>query len=162
MHIRRFTNTDAAPVSALIARTLRISNAADYPPEEIESLVARMHPGYILERAGGTHFYVAEENDAILGCGAIGPFFGREDESILLTIFVLPECQGQGVGRRIVETLERDEYGQRARRIEIPASITGLPFYRRLGYEFKDGNAELDADRLYRLEKRREENRSNI
>ena len=40
MHIRFFTPPDAAPVSALIARTLRTSNAADYPPEEIESLVA--------------------------------------------------------------------------------------------------------------------------
>lgn len=153
MQIRRFIPSDAAPVSALIARTLRISNAVDYAPGEIEDLVARMQPDFILQRAAWTHFYVAEENDTIIGCGAIGPYWDREDESSLFTIFVLPEWQGRGVGRRIVETLERDEFALRAKRIEIPASVTGLAFYRKLGYDFKDGCAEIDEEHLYRLEK---------
>ena len=58
--------------------------------------------------------------------------------------------------RRIVETLEADEYALRARRIEIPASITGLEFYRRLGYTFKNGNEKVDEEGLYRLEKLRQ------
>lgn len=43
------------------------------------------------------------------GCGAIGPYWGKEDESSLFTIFVLTDYQGKGVGRRIVETLENDD-----------------------------------------------------
>ena len=54
------------------------------------------------------------------------------------------------MGRRIVETLEQDEYALRAKRIEIPASITGLPFYRKLGYDFKNGNDQLDDEMMYR------------
>ena len=53
----------------------------------------------------------------------------------------------------IVGALEQDEFALRARRIEIPASITGLPFYRKMGYSFKDGKAEIDEEQLYRLEK---------
>ena len=49
--------------------------------------------------------------------------------------------------------MEKDEFALRAKRIEIPASITGLPFYQRLGYSFKDGKTELDDEHLYRLEK---------
>ena len=76
-----------------------------------------------------THFYVAEELDIIIGCGAIGPYWGKKDEISLFTVFVLPEYQRKGVGRTIIETLERDEFFLRAKRIEIPASITGVPFY---------------------------------
>ncbi len=156
MIIRRFQEADAPAVSELIIHTLRVSNAKDYPPEMLEELALHMQPGDILSRAAWTHFYVAEEAEKMIGCGAIGPYWGREDESSLFTIFVLPGCQGRGVGRRIVETLEGDEYALRAKRIEIPASVTGLPFYRKLGYDFKNGCAELDEERLYRLEKYRD------
>lgn len=153
MIIRRFNSTDAPAVSALIIITLRVSNTKDYPPDMMEELVLHMQPADILQRASWTHFYVAEEEGRLVGCGAIGPYWGKEDESSLFTIFVLPEYQGQGIGRKIVETLEGDEYALRAKRIEIPASITGLPFYRKMGYDFKNGCAELDEERLYRLEK---------
>ena len=68
-------------------------------------------------------------------------------------ILLLPECQGKGVGRKIIETLERDEYFIRAKRVEVPASITGAGFYRKLGYEYKNGIDHPDEERLYRLEK---------
>jgi hypothetical protein len=55
-----------------------------------------------------------------------------------------------------METLEKDEYFLRAKRIEIPSSITGCQFYRKFGYDYKNGIAELNDERLYRLEKFRE------
>ena len=153
MIIRKFTEQDAQAVSELIVTTIRISNTKDYPADLMEELVKTETPEHVLQRASWTHFYVAEEAGKIIGCGAIGPYWGKEDESSLFTIFVLPEWQGKGVGKAIVETLEKDEYGLRANRIEIPASITGLPFYRKLGYGFKDGIDTVDEEHLYRLEK---------
>ena len=155
MNIRRFSENDAKEVSDLIIKTLMITNTKDYPVERMEELAKRQQPANILERAGQTHFYVAEDSGYIIGCGAIGSYWGKEDESCLFSIFVLPEYQGKGVGRMIVETLEKDEYFLRAKRIEVPASITGLEFYRKLGYDYKNGNSEMDEERLYRLEKRR-------
>ena len=157
MTIRKFDPADAQAVSNVITTTIRISNTQDYPPELMEELIRHQQPADVLQRASWTHFYVAEDDEKIIGCGAIGPYWGKEDESSLFTIFVLPECQGKGVGRKIVETLEQDEYALRAKRIEIPASITGLPFYRKMGYGFKNGRAELDEERVYRLEKYRQE-----
>ena len=153
MFIRRFCTEDAKEVSDLIIRTMRITNTRDYPVEMMEELITHQQPEDVLKRASWTHYYVAEEDGKIIGCGAIGPYWDKEDESSLFSIFVLPECQGQGIGRAIVETLEKDDYALRAKRIEIPASITALKFYRKLGYEYKNGVAALDSERLYRLEK---------
>jgi len=71
----------------------------------------------------------------------------------LLTIFVLPEFHGQGIGSNIIDTLESDEFFLRAERIEIPASITAVEFYRKKGYEYKNGIKALDDEQHYRLEK---------
>jgi N-acetylglutamate synthase-like GNAT family acetyltransferase len=153
MEIRRLKEQDAQAVSELIITTIRISNVGDYSAELMEELVKTQTPEHVLQRASWTHFYVAEDADAIIGCGAIGPYWGKEDESSLFSIFVHPDHQGEGIGRAIVETLEKDEFALHARRIEIPASITGLPFYQKMGYSFKNGNTEIDEEQLYRLEK---------
>lgn len=155
MFVRRFAETDAKEVSDLIIKTIRISNTKDYPVEMMEELTRRMQPEDVLKRASWTHFYVVEENSAIVGCGAIGPYWDKTDESSLFTIFVLPEHQGRGIGKLIIETLEKDEYALRAKRIEIPASITGLEFYRRMGYDYKNNVSAPDEEGLYRLEKHR-------
>lgn len=155
MRIRRFEEKDAQPVSALIAKTLRTTNIRDYSPEFIENEVKVLTPEYIAWRATWTHFYVVCEGETIIGCGAIGPYWGSETESSLFTIFVLPEHQGRGIGRRIIQALEADEYALRAKRIEIPASITACEFYRKMGYDYKQGVNTVDEEGLYRLEKHR-------
>ena len=153
MEIRRIEPGDENRVSNLIRKTISISNIKDYPKELMDALIAVETPEHVLERASWTHFYVVIDEDEIIGCGAIGPYWGKEDESSLFTIFVLPDYQGKGVGRRIVETLENDEYGLRAHRIEIPASITGVPFYLKMGYKFKNVISEPDEEYLVRMEK---------
>ena len=154
INIRLFDKADAEAVSAVIAKTADISNAKDYPPQYIEDLKNAFEPNDVIRRASWTHFYVVEEDGRIVGCGAIGPFWDSLTESCLFTIFVLPEMQGHGLGRKLIETLEADEYGQRAVRIEVPASITAHEFYHKLGYEYKGGEKKLDENELvYRMEK---------
>ena len=97
--------------------------------------------------------YVICDGEKVVGTGTIAPFWGSVTESILLTIFVLPDYQGRGLGRLLIETLEADEYAKRASRIEIPASLTAVNFYRHLGYDYKNGVTEPEDGLLYRLEK---------
>ncbi len=153
--IRRFEEGDAEEVSALVIRTLRTVSIRDYSEAYIEDLVQRMQPPDMRKRAEWTHFYVACHSGRIVGCGAIGPYWDRVNESCLFTFFVLPEYEGRGIGRRIMDALEKDEFFLRAERIEIPASITAVPFYLKMGYGYRDGVREPDADGLVRLEKHR-------
>ena len=151
--MRLITESDAQAVSELIRKTISISNKKDYPEELMDQLIESETPEHIIELASWTHFYVADLCGSIVGCGAIGPYWGKEDESSLFTIFVLPEYQGKGVGRLIINTLEKDEFFTRAKRIEIPASITGVPFYLKMGYDYKNGITEPDEEHLIRMEK---------
>lgn len=122
----------------------------------MEKLAKAYNAEKVLNVASYAHMYVFEFDGKIIGTGSISSFWGSETESILLSIFVLPEFHGKGVGRKIINILETDEFYVRASRIEIPASITATEFYRKFGYDYKNGVKELDNEHHYRLEKFKE------
>jgi len=153
MKIRRFEEKDAKKVSELIVETLQKTNIKDYSADSIENHVNNFQPEHVLERASWTHFYVAEEKGNIIGCGAIAPYWDKIDESSLFTNFISPEHQGKGIGRKIIETLEKDKYFLRAKRIEIPASITAVAFYKKMGYNCKNRVNRADDEGIVRMEK---------
>lgn len=148
-----YQEEDAEEFLNLIIRNLREVNVKDYGEESIAEQVAIYDTNWLKSRAGYAHEYVFWIGNTIVGIGGISSFWGSLTESILLNIFVLPEFHGQGVGSYIIDTLEKDELFLRAERIEIPASITAVEFYRKKGYDYKNGIKELDEEQLYRLEK---------
>ena len=151
--IRSFQEGDEDAVAGVVRETLQISNSRDYPEEFIRENIESHTAEVIRARARESHFYVACDGGTVIGCGGITGYWGSETESYLTTIFVLPACQGRGVGRRIVETLEADEYFRRAWRTEVGSSLTAVGFYRKMGYRYKNGVTGPDRDGVVRLEK---------
>ena len=151
--VRKYDEKDEDEVLNLIHRNSLEINSKDYGLEFMQNFVDVCDKNWLRKRASFCHMYVAEEKGRIIGVGGISSYFGSLTESIILNVFVLPECHGMGIGRRIVQTLENDEYGIRADRIEVPASITAKDFYYKLGYRFKDDVEELDEEKHYRMEK---------
>lgn len=155
MEIRRFEDRDAGEVSAVVGRSLREVNIRDYPAEEVEALAQEYSGEEIRRIAAQAHMYVARDGDRIVGTGSIGSYEGSREESILLTIFVLPEYMGQGIGKKIIQALEGDEYFLRASRVVISSSITACTFYEKMGYGYKDGVKVLEEEDHYWMEKLR-------
>lgn len=151
--IRRLEEDDAKAVAKIICKNFLEVNIKDYQQVEMEYMAKIYGEEKVLEINKKAHSYVACLDNSIVGCGSIASFWGRKDESILLTIFVLPELHGKGIGTQIVNVLENDEYFLRAKRIEVPSSITACDFYRKLDYNYKNGVRELDDEKHYRLEK---------
>ena len=139
LFVRLFIESDAVAVQDIIHRGLREVNSKDYPAELIEEYCAYFTLEKIKSQADSAHMYVAVAGDKIVGTGSIAPYWGSEKESILLTIYVLPEMIKQGIGTAIINTLEQDEYFLRANRIEIPSSVTAVKFYQKIGYTPKNG-----------------------
>ena len=153
MEIRLFKEEDAAELSQMICKTIKLVNSKDYTEDFIQETIDLLTPEEMINRSKWMHLYVVVLDESIVGCGGIGAYWGSETESRLFNIFVSADHQGQGIGRKIIETLEKDDYFLRASRIEIPASISGLPFYKKMGYNFKNENDQIDEEGLYRLEK---------
>ena len=152
-----YQEQDAEEIVSLIARNFREVNVKDYGAEAMEALVASHDVDWFKGVASYAHVYVFRNEGKIVGVGSISSFWGSPTESILLTVFVLPELHHQGIGNFIIDTLEADELFLRADRIEIPASVTAVEFYRKWGYDYQNGVRELDEEQHYRLEKFRKD-----
>ncbi len=157
--LRRFRSGDEFAVSEVIRTTLTVSNSRDYSPEVIKYNIESHSPEVMAKRAAESHFYVAVDGKKIIGCGGITGYWGSTTESYLISVFILPEYQKRGIGRRIIEALEADEYFLRAWRTEVGSSLTAVNFYRKMGYEYKNGVSSPDEIGIVRLEKRNEKSR---
>ncbi len=153
--IRAFCADDAEEMANVVATTLKISNSRDYAEDVILENIHSHSAERLLEQAKSGHFFVACDEEKIVGCGGIVGYWGSLTESFIMTIFVLPAYQKMGIGRRIIETIEQDEIFLRANRIEIASSITACDFYRKLGYTYKNGITTPDEGGCIRLEKYR-------
>jgi len=152
LKIELIKENEIKDVENVIARAARQTMAVFYPDCSVEYVIESLSGQNLIDRISWTHFYVAKLDEKVIGCGAIGSFWGSETESSLFNIFIDPDYQGKGYGKQLVRVLENDEYGKRAKRIEIPASITGIPFYRRLGYKFKNDEL-IYEDGHFKMEK---------
>jgi len=153
MTIRLINEKDYKKVADMIARSVNNSAFTKfYPQQSIEYIKESLNEEGVKKRASWTHFYVIEKGDNIIACGAIGPYWNSMSESSLFNIFVDDKYQGHGYGRKIIETLEKDEYFIRATRVEVPASMSAIPFYRKMGYEHKNGEL-IYEDGHFALEK---------
>lgn len=146
---RTSKDPDAEEVANVVKETMLTTNIKDYSKEYLDNDLKRLTAQDLI------HCYVFIDNSInnIIAVGSIGAYWDKNDESSLFNIFVSPKYQRQGIGKQLIQVLEQDEYFTRAKRIEIPASITGLGFYQKMGYSFKNGNSILDDEQLYRLEK---------
>ena len=140
MEISLIKENEFKDTASMIERAVRFSQFSKYYPQiEIENVIKSLDEEGVKKRASWTHFYLIKENKKIIACGAFGEYWGSKTESSLFSIFVDPDYQGMGYGRKIIETLEEDEYFKRAKRIEVPAAMSAIPFYRKMGYEHKNG-----------------------
>jgi GNAT superfamily N-acetyltransferase len=125
--VRPASEDDAKTIAALIQRTLRVSNAADYSVAEISRVYAGFSAGRVLERIRRQDVFVAEIDGEIVA--TVGYASGQ-----LWALFVAPERQRLGLGSLLVDHIEAHARRRGARELGLSASLTGLEFYERLGY----------------------------
>ena len=91
MQIRLFKPEDAEETARIIDKTLRVSNSKDYSEEYIDYNIIFHSADELIKAANERHMYVVCDGDRIIGTGGIAGYWGSLTESILLTIFVLPD-----------------------------------------------------------------------
>jgi len=133
--IRPFEAGDEATISTIICRCLREVNALDYPPDVMENVVRFFTPEKIARYPRSREIYVAESGGLIVGTASLArDNRTAEEEYVCLTVFVLPELQGAGVGKALMARVEEAAREKGANDLQVPSSFTALPFYTKLGY----------------------------
>lgn len=125
--IRKFRSEDALQVSRVIQKTMLVSNIADYSLDILQPLHDYFTPSKVTILASERYCLVAVYGEEIVGTGAF-------ENGELKTIFVLPEYQSKGIGKQLIEQLEKKAKEEHVKIMKVPASISGIPFYEKLGY----------------------------
>jgi GNAT superfamily N-acetyltransferase len=145
--IRRFVPKDAAAVSALVRYTMQISNSGDYPLVRLLPLIEYFSPEKVLQLSRERIWLVAEIDQQIVGSAAL-------EENEVCTFFVHPTYQGQGIGAQLLQALEKIAAERNIPVLTVDASLTGAPFYSKMGYQPTGRNKEGSAGKQIGLEKR--------
>ncbi|MFL7792998.1 MAG: GNAT family N-acetyltransferase [Anaerolineae bacterium] len=155
MRIEQFQDSQAGVVSNIIRRNLVEVNSKDYPEDIIHALVEYFAPENIVKNARLQCTLVAIQDGEVVGTASLANFGSEENPNYYaVTVFVRPELHGQGIGTRLIETVESKAWELEAKKITVRASITAKGFYQKLGYQFRDGEV-LDDHQNYVMEKER-------
>lgn len=126
--IRAAGDEDAGGIGLLIRKTIRISNAGDYPPAVIARVAKNFSESAVRAMLLRRRVLVAVEAGAVVGTAGL-------DGDVVRSVFVEPSRQGAGVGRGLMAAIETLAREAGAPRLLVPASLTAQGFYARLGYE---------------------------
>jgi GNAT superfamily N-acetyltransferase len=121
------TAVHAEGVSAVILDSLRTTNAKDYTPDIIEQIARNFSPIHVRVLLGKRNVVVA-----LLGARVVGT--ASLDGEVVQTVFVAPDVQSRGVGRRLMHELERRARARGITKLSVPSSITAELFYTKLGF----------------------------
>ncbi len=141
-------------ISDLIIQDLLTVNIRDYGIERVQ----KMTKDFTVEKLQNTFnkrekVFLALIDDHVVGTAGLEKSWYNDDEYWILTVFVKPENHRQGVGRKLIEEIEKYATNLPIKKLIIPASITAHEFYYKLGYRYKDGKKELNEEDMYLMEK---------
>lgn len=152
MHLRPALPPDAPAIAALIVASIRGIGARRYSERQVESSLQHLFGVDSQMIEDGTYF-VVEDDGQIVGAGGWSrrrtPFGGdragavrdagfrdpSREPAVARAFYVHPAWARRGVGRRLLDASEGAARDAGFGRVELVATLTGLPLYRAAGYE---------------------------
>ncbi len=153
---------DIPVLNPLIERSARELSAGYYSPRQIDAAIRHVFGVDSRLVDDGTYF-VAQEADHIVGCGGwsrrrtlyggdqrrVGPpewLDPATDAARVRAFFVAPEHARRGIGRRLLDACVDAARAAGFRRLELMATLPGVPLYRAYGFEEVERVTDLLPD----------------
>lgn len=151
--LRNATSADVPLLTTLIAASVRGLQASDYTTEQLEAALMTVY-GVDTQLIADETYFVAqtvETPPVIVACGGWSKrktlygadhWTGREDSLLdprtdaarIRAFFVHPDWARRGIGSLILDACEQAAVAAGFRRLEMGATLTGVPMYRARGY----------------------------
>jgi GNAT superfamily N-acetyltransferase len=151
--VRKAAEQDVPVLRELIDSSVRGLQAADYTPTQIEGALATVYGVDSQLIADGTYFVVetSDPEEEIVGCGGWSRrktlyggdrWTGREDSLLdpdkdaakIRAFFVHPGWVRRGIGTILLDECEHAALAAGFRRLEMGATLSGVPLYAARGY----------------------------
>ena len=122
---------------ALIHKSIRVLSTQSYSPDIIEKIVR------LYEKPNSLFgiIFVAEYESQLVGVAAAQFYLGRGN---INAVFTHPEFTYNGIGRRLVQSLEKSAIENDIKVMTVLSSLTAVNFYQTLGYDYK-GETTVDG-----------------
>lgn len=138
MVIRKGELRDASSIVDVIQVSVLSTHKELYSKEAIEDILSNYTLGRVEHFIEAYDYFVAEENNEIVGCVLM-------KEGKMRSLYILPLLRGQGLGRKLVEVVEDCAREQGYKEIWLWSSLVSYDFYIHMGYEFIE-NVKNDKD----------------
>jgi N-acetylglutamate synthase-like GNAT family acetyltransferase len=149
--IRVATSADIPTLQDLIPASVRALSRVDYSEAQIEAAIRYVF-GVDSQLIADETYYVAVDNEAIVGCGGWSwrrTLYGGDqrrmgggalldpahDAARVRAFFVAGDHARRGIGARILATCEAAALKKGFSRVELMSTLPGVPFYRTCGFE---------------------------
>jgi len=147
--IRSWEPRDRAPVSSLIAQVL-----AEYglPWDETDADQDVVKVEQFYQETGG-EFWVVERDGKRVGTAGYYPISRGKNAVEIRKMYLLPEVRGKGLGRFLLQELERAIAQRNYQEIwlETASVLTeAIQLYEKSGYQSAEGVETARCDRVYR------------
>lgn len=132
MRIRKFRKEDAIKVSNIIKRCCKEINlgCGCYSRDATEALIKDNSPKKLIEYSKDTKYFVAIENNDIIGMG------GYNKEKIR-TMFVKPEYHKKGIGAMLLRKILSEAKRDGIKRLGCWSTVYAKKFYEHFGFKDK-------------------------
>jgi GNAT superfamily N-acetyltransferase len=127
--LRPATDDDRAAICTVHVRAIRESCSRSYSPTQVSSWSGLLSPDSYSTVLKERVMVVAVDGGAVVGFGQLNPATGEVD-----AVYVLPECQGEGIGRLLLADLEAEARARGIYMLELSATLNAESFYAQAGY----------------------------
>jgi|GEM_PF-4008582 len=140
IYIEEFKDEHAPYVSKIIRRNLFEVLCDRYPIDTMDRMAEHYNEQSILEIAKERKIFVATENGAVIGTGSLQKSKdGNDGLYWIFSVYIKPEYQGKGVGKKLMGVLEDYAKNCGARKIKLVCTYGAIGFYKAIGYKKIDG-----------------------
>jgi GNAT superfamily N-acetyltransferase len=142
MVVRRMRPEDASDAHTIHTQCLTRTLREQYNDEQRAAWLSGRSPeGYLRAAASGEHFFVAEQEGAVIGFAS-----WRDDE--LLALFVHPDEQMKSVGSTLLTACLDDAASQGHVITVLKATMGSVNFYERYGFRVitKEADVKLGVE----------------
>jgi len=127
IQVRQAEEEDLPSIYRLVQNVVAISYNGVYPAEAIEAFHNHHSEEQIRIDAANGYTIVAEYNSEIVGTGTLY-------ETSILRVYISPRHQRRGIGRLIVQELEKKALAEKLTALDLGASLISRQFWESLGF----------------------------